>query len=104
MESDQARLYYERTMELTEGLNSTRLPRWFGVLNGDCRVYCNARRHFGLAWGEVVGDDLEVTCDAAGAYNVLLTGVRSDRHAVEEYILFGVEYPDPDTPQEETGI
>jgi hypothetical protein len=43
-------------MECELGLNSLQLPDWFTAINADCRVYCSPVRHFGSAWGEVVGD------------------------------------------------
>jgi hypothetical protein len=44
----------------------------------------------------VVNGELQVTAEAAGQFNVLLTGTRSDPAAVSELAEYGVEYADPD--------
>jgi hypothetical protein len=95
MESDKARLFYEYTLECGEGLNVQELPHWFDAMNTESRVYCSPHRHFGSAWGEVVDGGLRVTANYPGAYNVLVTGVRCDQAARDEFESFGVEYPDP---------
>ena len=94
MESDKARLYYEFTLDCSEGANVQELPHWFDAMNSECRVYCSPVRHFGAAWGEVDGE-LRVFASSPGAFNVLVTGVRSDEAAVAEFAEFGAEYPDP---------
>ena len=100
MESDKARLYYEFTLDCSEGVNAQDLPHWFDAMNTECRVYCSPVRHFGAAWGEVLDGGLRVTASLPGAFNVLVTGVRSDQAARDEYASFGVEYPDPNvSPQ-----
>ena len=53
------------------GLNSLQLPEWFTAINSDCRAYCSLVRHFGAAWGEVVADQLQVTCNAPGTFWVM---------------------------------
>jgi hypothetical protein len=95
VESDRSRLFYEYTMECQLGLNSLQLPDWFTAINADCRVYCSPVRHFGAAWGEVVSDQLQVTCNAPGTFWVYVTGVRCDAPVIEEWERLGVEYPDP---------
>ena len=96
VESDVSRLHYEFTLECQEGLNSRALPDWHGALNSDYRVYCSPVGHFGRAWGQVVNGELQITAEAAGQFNVLLTGTRSDPAAVSELAEYGVEYADPD--------
>jgi hypothetical protein len=93
-ESDKARLFYEYTLECQPGLNTMQLPDWHAPMNQECRVYCAPFRHFGAAWGEVVGSELQVTANAPGAFHVYLTGVRCDAPAVEEWDRYGVEYPE----------
>jgi hypothetical protein len=100
MESDKARLYYEFTLDCSEGVNVQELPHWFDAMNSECRVYCSPVRHFGAAWGEVLDGELRVFASSPGAFNVLVTGVRSDEAAVAEFAEFGVEYPDPNVSQE----
>jgi hypothetical protein len=104
MESDQARLYYEFTLQCEAGLNIQELPGWFGSMNSDCRVYCAPVEHFGAAWGKVANGELRVTSNASGTFNVLLTGLRSDPYAVDEWAHYGVEYPDPNAPPEESAL
>jgi hypothetical protein len=100
MESDKARLYYEFTLDCSEGANVQELPHWFDAMNSECRVYCSPVRHFGAAWGEVLDGELRVVASSPGAFNVLVTGVRSDEAAVAEFASYGVEYPDPNVSQE----
>jgi hypothetical protein len=104
MESDQARLYYEFTLQCEAGLNIQELPGWFGSMNSACRVYCAPVEHFGAAWGKVADGELQVTSNASGTFNVLLTGIRSDPYAVDEWAHYGVEYPDPNAPPEESAL
>lgn len=91
-ESDRCRLFYEYTLECQLGLNTVRLPEWHASMNEECRVYCSPFRHFGAAWGEVVGDELRITTNAPGAFHVYLTGVRCDEPVKEEWARHGVEY------------
>jgi hypothetical protein len=91
-ESDKARLYYEFTLECTEGLTVQELPEWFEAMNAEPRVYCSPVRHFGQAWGEVVQGRLHITANSPGAFHVMLTGVRNDKAAVDEWDFFGVEH------------
>jgi hypothetical protein len=95
IESPQARLMYEYTVDAQEGLNSTPLPEWFSTMNSDCAVYCSPFRHFGQAWGDVVEGVLQVTANCRGTFRVLVLGTRSDQVAQAEWREFGVEYPDP---------
>jgi len=94
IESPEARLLYEFQVECVEGLNSIDLPDYFGPLNTDCRVYVSPFRHFGAAWGEV-GEQLHVTTNGPGTYNVLLLGTRNDQAARDEFAEYGVEYEIP---------
>jgi hypothetical protein len=98
IESPQARLMYEYTLTAVEGLNVLALPEWFSSLNSECTCYCSPARHFGQAWAEVVGAELQVTANCAGAFNVMVLGTRSDQVAVDEWAKYGVEYPDPAAP------
>jgi hypothetical protein len=91
-ESDKARLYYEFTLDYREGLNARELPEWFDAMNAEPRVYCSPVRHFGQAWGEVVAGQLQVTASCPGEFNVMVTGVRNDPAAIDEWEHFGVEH------------
>ena len=100
VESDKARLFYEYTVDCTLGLNVQQLPEWHDAINDECRVYCSPYRHFGQAWGEVVGRELQITANAAGAFHVYLTGIRCDAPVMEEFATYGVEYQDPNVSQQ----
>ena len=92
IESPEARLLYEFQVPCNEGGNSVDLPGYFTPLNTACRVYCSPFRHFDAAWGEVHGEQLLVTTNGPGLYNVLLLGTRNDQAAQDEFTEFGVEY------------
>ena len=100
IESDRTRLLYEYQLNCEVGLNTMALPDWFEVMNADCLVQCSPFRHFGVAWGEVLGGELQVTANAPGTFNILLLGTRSDPQALEEFALYGVEYQDPNVSQQ----
>ena len=93
IESPEARLLYEFQMDCLQGPNAMTLPEYFAPLNTDPRVYCSPFRNFGAAWGAVIGDQLHVTSNYPGLYNILLLGTRNDRAAQDEFLEFGVEYP-----------
>ena len=95
VESDKARLFYEFTLECQLGLNTLQLPEWHSSINEECRVYCAPFRHFGAAWGEVVGSELQITANGPGAFHIYLTGVRCDEPVKEEWARYGCEYEDP---------
>jgi hypothetical protein len=53
-------------------------------------------RHFGVGWGESVGNNtLNITCSEAGSYNILVVGTRDDPLMESVYLNELVEYPDP---------
>jgi hypothetical protein len=66
------------------------LPDYFEYLNKNVDVWVNGKGHFGRAYGEVVGDKLNVTCELAGEYKVLVIGTRND-DAVQNWSVKGVE-------------
>jgi hypothetical protein len=95
IESPEARLLYEFQVDCQPGVTSVELADWLVALNTTFRAYCSPFRHFGAAWAEVVGSELQVTSNCAGTFNVLLLGTRSDKAAQDEYAEFGVEYETP---------
>jgi len=95
VESPKARLLYEFQVDCQPGTTSVELADWLVALNTNFRAYCSPFRHFGAAWAEVVGSELQVTSNCAGAFNVLLLGTRSDQAARDEFAEFGVEYETP---------
>lgn len=66
------------------------LPDYFEYLNTNVDVWVNPDKHFGRAYGEVVGDKLLVTCEKAGTYKALVIGTRNDEN-VQDWYLKGVE-------------
>ena len=89
---------YKYQLELEKGVNAFDLPHWFDWLNEEAYVYVSPFRHYGAAWGEVVGNVCEIHCRTAGKFNVLIMGQRKDPVAMEDFNKYGVEYIAPDTP------
>ncbi|MED4461868.1 phage tail protein [Metabacillus fastidiosus] len=83
---------YRFTIEaITDGQQvELQLPDYFQYLNTNVDVWVNGHRHFGRAFGEVVGDKLLVTCEKAGQYKVLVIGTRNDEN-VQDWHVRGVE-------------
>jgi hypothetical protein len=70
------------------------LPAYWRHLNENPQVWVNPQGHFGRAHGSLDDDmaTLIVECDAAGRYNVLLIGTRTDPDARAWFDGLGVEY------------
>ncbi|MEK4228972.1 hypothetical protein [Solibacillus sp. FSL H8-0538] len=66
------------------------LPDYFEHLNINVDVWVNPFKHFGRAYGEVMGDKLLVTCEKARVYKVLVIGTRNDDN-VQDWYIKGVE-------------
>ena len=49
-------------------------------------------RHFGRAYGEVMGNFAKIVCETAGTYNVLIFGDRKDEIAMKDFNKYGIEY------------
>jgi|GEM_PF-7041462 len=64
------------------------LPDYFPYLNKNVDVYASPFKHFGGAYGEVIGDKLHVTCEKAGAYKILVIGTRQDEN-VQNWDILG---------------
>ena len=92
LEGEEHGTYYTSTVTCHEGLNCIALPSYFQYLNTDARVFVSPLRHFGAAWGEVVGNTLNITASGCGDFNLLVMCVRKDPDAVAEQAEFGVEY------------
>jgi hypothetical protein len=95
LEGEEHGTYYTTDVTCHEGLNQVDLPPYFQYLNTKSTVFASPLRHFGAAWGEVVGNSLQLTANGCGDFNVLILAVRQDPDAVKEQAEFGVEY----TPQ-----
>ena len=60
------------------------------------KCYVTPYRCFGSGWAETEdGVSLHVHASQAGTYNIMVVGTRMDQAAVDEFIEFGVEYPEP---------
>ncbi|MDQ0176701.1 phage tail-collar fiber domain-containing protein [Bacillus chungangensis] len=83
---------YRYTIKATEDgqVIEHQLPDYFEHLNANVDVWVNAHKHFAHAFGEVQGGILNVTCEKAGEYNVLVIGTRNDDN-VQEWYVKGVE-------------
>lgn len=85
---------YRYTIEAknNEKLVELQLPDYFEHLNTNVDVWVNPYKHFGRAYGEVIGDKLYVTCETNGIYKVLIIGTRNDDHeSVRNWHIKGVE-------------
>ena len=81
---------YWRTASLLKGANTIDLPSWFDLLCENALVFASPLEHFGLSWGKVVGNIVEVTTSKAGQYNVLICASR--KHAAAKACPQEVEY------------
>ena len=95
IESDRALNMYRLKLQCAQGLNRFALPEYFTAINDEPMVWVNPVRHRGNAWADVEGSELLVDASKAGLYIVLVTGIRSDDKAQEEYAQYGVVYEAP---------
>ncbi|MCP4482851.1 MAG: hypothetical protein GY817_08980 [bacterium] len=83
---------YKYSLDMQEGENSVPLPDYFKHLNKDSVVFVSPLRHFGAGYGEVIDNDLVVTVNKAGVYNILIFADRKDELAMKDFNKYGVEY------------
>lgn len=70
------------------------LPDYFVWLNTNVQIFVTPQGHFGNGYGELnrETEQLEIHCQYAGEYNVLVIGTRNDDHpSVQEWYIKGVE-------------
>jgi len=70
------------------------LPDYFVWLNKDVQIWVTGQGHFGNGYGTLnrETEQLEIHCQFAGEYNVLVIGTRNDDHpSVQEWYIKGVE-------------
>jgi len=70
------------------------LPDYFVWLNKDVQIFVTPQGHFGNGYGELneETEQLEIHCQFAGEYNVLVIGTRNDDHqSVRDWYIKGVE-------------
>ena len=102
IESEKAMNFYRGQHQCSKkGPNKFSLPKWMSEINVNFTVMVTPYKCLGAAWGDVVNDNLEITCSEDGIYNVLILGDRSDKIATGEYNEYGVEYISKEEPEEE---
>lgn len=70
------------------------LPDYFVWLNKDVQIWVTGQGHFGNGYGTLnrETEQLEIHCQLAGEYNVLVIGTRNDDHeSVQNWSIKGVE-------------
>jgi hypothetical protein len=70
------------------------LPDYFIYLNKDVQIWVTGQGHFGNGYGTLnrETEQLEIHCQFAGEYNVLVIGTRNDDHqSVQDWYIKGVE-------------
>lgn len=70
------------------------LPDYFIYLNKDVQIWVTPQGHFGNGYGDLnrETEQLEIHCQFAGEYNVLVIGTRNDDHqSVRDWDIKGVE-------------
>lgn len=70
------------------------LPDYFIYLNKDVQIFVTPQGHFGNGYGELnrETEQLQIYCQFAGEYNVLVIGTRNDDHqSVQDWDIKGVE-------------
>jgi hypothetical protein len=70
------------------------MPDYFDVMNSNVLVYVSPFKHFGSAWGETNENTLNVCCSTDGTYNIQVIGTRNDQASRDDFIKYGVEYPE----------
>ena len=83
---------YKYKIECTAGENLLKLPLYYDYLNKDSLVWVSPFRHYGRAYGEVMGNFVKIVTDTAGEYNVLVFGDRKDETAMKDFNKYGIEY------------
>jgi hypothetical protein len=77
LEGPLAYLYYHYQFECVEGTSTFPLPDYFDALNKDVLIYVSSFKHFGVGWGESVGNNTQqLYCNATGFYNIQVVGTR----------------------------
>lgn len=70
------------------------LPDYFVWLNKDVQIFVTPQGHFGNGYGDLnrETEQLQIHCQFAGEYNVLVIGTRNDDHqSVQDWDIKGVE-------------
>jgi hypothetical protein len=83
---------YKYKIECVAGENLLKLPTYFEYLNKNTLVWVSPFRHFGRAYGEIMGNFVKIECESSGTFNVLIFGDRKDETAVKDFNKYGIEY------------
>ena len=70
---------YRMTCEPAEpGASIWALPEWYGhVCQDNAQCWCQADKHFGRAYADVVEGSIQLTCETPGRYHVLILATRA---------------------------
>jgi len=77
--------YYTKKINCIEGENYILMSDYFEYLLDDIIIFCSPIKHFGQAWGEQDETDknkIIINCNQQGDYNILITGSRKDKDAL----------------------
>lgn len=73
---------YRWSIEIKNGFGIIELPDYYHHLNENNQIWVNGDDHFGIGYGKIVENNLEIYSNNDGKYNVLLIGTRKDVIAV----------------------
>jgi len=76
---------YRWSIEIINGVGSVQLPEYYHHLNENSQIWVNPVEHFGIGYGKIIDNNLEVHCNSDGIYNILLIGTRKDEIAVTNW-------------------
>ena len=76
---------YRWSIEITNGIGLIELPDYYNHLNENNQIWVNPVEHFGIGYGKIIENTLEIHCNVDGNYNVLLIGTRKDEIAITNW-------------------
>ena len=72
IESDRPDLQYRHLVTMDTKTQTFELPSWFDALTENAVCLCSPHRHFGSAWGEIVGNSMTIHASQTGDWHVLI--------------------------------
>jgi hypothetical protein len=76
---------YRWSIEIINGIGVIELPDYYNYLNENNQIWVNPVEHFGIGYGKIIENSLEIHCNIDGKYNVLLIGTRKDEIATNNW-------------------
>ncbi len=76
---------YRWSINIINGKGIIELPDYYNFLNENSQIWVNPVEHFGIGYGKILGNILEIICNSDGKYNVLLIGTRKDEIAITNW-------------------